>query len=441
MPAPDNDRVPHGDPASPGEPTSAGRRSPGTRRVVVTGVGVVASNGIGRDAFWSALVAGRSGIGPITLFDAAAFPSRIAGEVRDFDATKYLPHRDVLRTDRFVHFAMIAADEAVADAGFKVGAEAERVGVCVGTGMGGVPLLITTHDTLLREGPTTVSPYAMPGYLPNMAAGWISMRLGARGPIGSPTTACAAGSQAIGDAFRAIQRDDADVMLAGGTDALITPVIVGSFCGLRALSTRRNDEPTLASRPFDRDRDGFVIAEGAGILVLEEFEHARARGAPIQAELLGFGLTADASHPTAASLDGPTRAMTLALRDAGVDPRAVDYVNAHGTSTKHNDANETQALRQVFGAHPVAISSTKSMTGHMIGAAGAVEAIVCVLALQRGIAPPTINYDTPDPGCDLDYVPNRARQMDLRVAVSNSFAFGGVNSTLVFGQSAKSRRA
>jgi 3-oxoacyl-[acyl-carrier-protein] synthase II len=403
------------------------------RRVVITGVGVVAPNGIGVRQFWAALVASQSAIGPITLFDATRFASRIAGEVRDFVATKYLPHREVVRTDRFIQFAMIAADEAIAQSGLDTNAQPERFGVCIGTGMGGVHLLATTLDTLSREGPGTVSAYAMPGFLPNMAAGWVSIRLGARGPIGSPTTACAAGSQAIGDAFRAIQRGEADAMVAGGTDALVNPVFVGAFCSLRALSTR-NDDPMSASRPFDRDRDGFVIAEGAGMLVLEELSLARQRGATILAEICGYGITADASHPTTSTPDGPARAMSIALRDAGAEPREIDYINAHGTSTKHNDANETQAIRRVFGqaANDIAVSSTKSMTGHMIGAAGAVEAVVCVLAMQDGIVPATINLDRPDHGCDLDYVANAARKKEVRMAMSNSFAFGGINSSLIF---------
>jgi 3-oxoacyl-[acyl-carrier-protein] synthase II len=289
------------------------------------------------------------------------------------------------------------------------------------------------YDVLQREGPEAVSAYAMPGFLPNMAAGWVSMRTGARGPIGAASTACAAGNQAIGDAFRAIQRGDADAMLAGGTDALVHPVVVASFCALRALSTR-NDEPRRASRPFDKNRDGFVLAEGAGVLVLEELGVARARGAHAYAELVGYGLTADAHHPTAPSTDGPTRAMRLALADAGLAPEDVDYVNAHGTSTPHNDTNETHALKQVFGAHAgrLLVSSTKSMTGHLIGAAGAVEAIATALAVERDLIPPTINYETPDPACDLDYVPNHARRATVRAAISNAFAFGGANAILAF---------
>jgi 3-oxoacyl-[acyl-carrier-protein] synthase II len=402
------------------------------RRVVITGMGVVSPVGIGLDAFWSALVRGESGVGRITRFDPAGFASRIAAEVRGFDPLAYIPRRDVVRTDPFIHFALAAAREAVANAKLDIDAQPTRVGVSVGSSMGGIGLFVAAGDTLREEGPGLVSPYAMPGYLPHMAAGWLSMRTGARGPIGCPATACAAGAQAIGDALRAIQRGEADAMLAGGTDALIQPVVVACFSALRALSVR-NDDPTGASRPFDRERDGFVLGEGAGILVLEELEAARARGAHIHAELAGYGHTADAHHATAPSTDGPARAMAQALGDAGLRPADVDYINAHGTSTPHNDVNESRAIRQVFGAEAdrVAVSSTKSMTGHLNGAAGAVEAIATAMAIERGIAPPTINYRTPDPECDLDYVPNRARPMPIRAAMSNSFAFGGVNAILV----------
>jgi 3-oxoacyl-[acyl-carrier-protein] synthase II len=403
------------------------------RRVVVTGLGVVSPVGIGVDAFWDALLRGESGIGHITRFDPGRLPVRIAGEVRGFDPVAHLPRRDVVRTDAFIQYAMVAARQAVADAKLDLEDRGERVGVSLGSAMGGIPLLMAMYDVLQREGPEAVSAYAMPGFLPNMAAGWVSMRTGARGPIGAASTACAAGNQAIGDAFRAIQRGDADAMLAGGTDALVHPVVVASFCALRALSTR-NDEPRRASRPFDKNRDGFVLAEGAGVLVLEELGVARARGAHAYAELVGYGLTADAHHPTAPSTDGPTRAMRLALADAGLAPEDVDYVNAHGTSTPHNDTNETHALKQVFGAHAgrLLVSSTKSMTGHLIGAAGAVEAIATALAVERDLIPPTINYETPDPECDLDYVPNHARRATVRAAISNAFAFGGANAILAF---------
>jgi 3-oxoacyl-[acyl-carrier-protein] synthase II len=402
------------------------------RRVVVTGMGVVSPLGVGLDAFWDGLTHGRSGVRRITRFDPSPYPSQIAGEIPDFDAAAHLPRRDIVRTDVFIHYALISAQAALADSGVKIDGQNDRVGVSIGTGMGGVPLLLSSWDTLQREGMMGVSAYALPGSLPNMAAGWVSMRTGARGPIFSPTTACAASSQAVGDAFRTIQRGDADVMLAGGTDALIHPLVIAGFSSIRALSTR-NDAPTLASRPFDKDRDGFVLAEGAGILILEVLEAARARGARIYAEVLGYGLSADANHPTASSSDGPTRAMRLALADAKLGPEAVDYVNAHGTSTPLNDQHETEAIKAVFGDHArrLAVSSIKSMTGHLVGAAGGVEAIAPALALHHGVLPPTINYTTPDPACDLDYVPNQARRVPIRVAMSNSFAFGGTNSILV----------
>jgi 3-oxoacyl-[acyl-carrier-protein] synthase II len=405
------------------------------RRVVVTGMGVVSPLGVGIDAFWDGLTHGRSGVRRITRFDPSPYPSQIAGEIPDFDATAHLPRRDIVRTDVFIHYALISAQAALADSGVKIDGQNDRVGVSIGTGMGGVPLLLSSWETLRREGMAAVSAYALPGSLPNMAAGWVSMRTGARGPLFTPTTACAASSQAVGDAFRTIQRGDADVMLAGGTDSLIHPLVIAGFSSIRALSTR-NDAPTLASRPFDRDRDGFVLAEGAGVLVLETLEMARARGARIYAEVLGYGLSADANHPTASSSDGPARAMRLALADARLAPEAVDYVNAHGTSTQLNDQHETEAIKAVFGDHArrLAVSSIKSMTGHLVGAAGGVEAIATTLALHHGILPPTINYTTPDPACDLDYVPNQARRVPIRVAMSNSFAFGGTNAILVLGR-------
>ena len=405
------------------------------RRVVVTGMGVVSPLGLGINAFWDGLIHGRSGVRRISRFDPSPYPSQIAGEVPDFDAAAHLPRRDIVRTDVFIHYALISAQAALADSGVKIEGQNDRVGVSIGTGMGGVPLLLSSWETLRREGMAGVSAYALPGSLPNMAAGWVSMRTGARGPIFTPTTACAASSQAVGDAFRTIQRGDADVMLAGGTDSLIHPLVVAGFSSIRALSTR-NDAPALASRPFDRDRDGFVLAEGAGILVLETLEMARARGGRIYAEVLGYGVSADANHPTASSSDGPARAMRLALADAKLAPEDVDYVNAHGTSTQLNDQHETEAIKAVFGDHArrLAVSSIKSMTGHLVGAAGGVEAIATALALHHGILPPTINYTTPDPACDLDYVPNQARHVPIRVAMSNSFAFGGTNAILVLGR-------
>src|SRR5881397_2671899 len=402
------------------------------RRVVVTGLGVVSPIGIGVDAFWNHLTHGVSGVGRITKFDPAGLPSQIAAEIAGFDPEAYLPRRDVVRTDTFIHFALTASQQALADAKREPSAGDARMGVSIGTSLGGLPLVFKTYDGLLQEQMRGVNPYAMPGFLPNMAAGWVSMRAGARGPIACPTTACAAGAQAIGEAFRHIERDDADVMIAGGSDALISPLVVACFSALRALSIR-NDAPAEASRPFDKERDGFVLSEGAGIVVLEELEHARRRGSHVYAELAGYAVTADAHHPTAASTDGPGQAMAFALADAGVAPEQVDYINAHGTSTPLNDLNETRAIKHIFEAHAyrLAVSSTKSMTGHLLGAAGAVEAIATVLALEHGLLPPTINYTSPDPECDLDYVPNQSRHRNIGVAVSNSFGFGGVNVSLV----------
>jgi len=403
------------------------------RRVVITGLGVVSPLGVGVEVFWDSLTRGVPGVRRISRFDPSGLPSQMAGEIPNFDPLQYLPRRDVVRTDLFIQYALAAAQEAIADAKLRLEGQRDRVGVSVGSSVGGLPLLLRSYDQFLAEGSEGVSPYALPGLLPNMAAGWISMRAGARGPIAAAATACAAGNQAIGDAFRAIQRGEADAMLAGGTDALIHPIIIAGFCALRALS-RRNADPERASRPFDAGRDGFVLAEGAGVLVLEALDIAQERGAHVYAELVGYGVSADAHHPTAPSTEGPARAMSLALADAGLRPEDIDYVNAHGTSTPHNDINETRAIKEAFGshAHQLAVSSTKSMTGHLIGAAGAVEAIATALALERGLVPPTINYESPDPECDLDYVPNSARKARIRAAISNGFAFGGTNATLVF---------
>ena len=403
------------------------------RRVVITGLGVVSPLGVGVEVFWDSLTRGIPGVRRISRFDPSGLPSQVAGEIPNFDPLQYLARRDVVRTDLFIQYALAAAQEAIADAKLRLEGQRDRVGVSVGSSVGGLPLLLRSYDQFLAEGSEGVSPYALPGLLPNMAAGWISMRAGARGPIAAAATACAAGNQAIGDAFRAIQRGEADAMLAGGTDALIHPIIIAGFCALRALS-RRNADPERASRPFDAGRDGFVLAEGAGVLVLEALDIAQERGAHVYAELVGYGVSADAHHPTAPSTEGPARAMSLALADAGLRPEDIDYVNAHGTSTPHNDINETRAIKEAFGshAHQLAVSSTKSMTGHLIGAAGAVEAIATALALERGLVPPTINYESPDPECDLDYVPNSARKARIRAAISNGFAFGGTNATLVF---------
>ena len=403
------------------------------RRVVVTGLGVVSPVGIGVDTFWKQLTAGVSGVGRITKFDPAGLPSQIAAEVKGFDPEIYLPRRDVVRTDTFIHFALTATQEALADAKLQASSGDVRMGVSIGTALGGLPLVFKTYDGLLRDGMRGVNPYAMPGFLPNMAAGWVSIRTGARGPIACATTACAAGAQAIGDAARFIERNDADIMIAGGAEALISPFVIACFGALRALSTR-NEAPIEASRPFDKDRDGFVLGEGAGILVLEELEHARNRGCHIYAELAGYGTSADAYHATASSADGHARTMKLALADAHESPQNVHYINAHGTSTPQNDVNETSAIKEVFGPHAyeLAVSSTKSMIGHLLGAAGAVEALATVLALEHAVLPPTINYRSADSDCDLDYVPNEARSRGIGVAVSNSFGFGGVNASLVF---------
>ena len=405
------------------------------RRVVVTGMGVVTPLGIGARSLWEGLIAGRSGVERVTRFDPSRHRSQIAAEVRGFDPLAFMEKKEALRTDLFIQYALAAAAEAVADAGLKLpDSIGDRTGVIVGTGMGGLPKLMEAHDLLLAKGPERVIlPYLLTSLIPNMAAGWISMRFGLRGPNSSVSTACAAGSHAIGDAFRLIQRGDADVMLAGGGEALMTPIVFCGFDSLRALSAR-NDAPNRASRPFDAGRDGFVMGEGAGILVLEERGYALARGARIHAELCGYGMTADAHHPTAPAPEGEgaARAMALALADAGLRPEAVDYICAHGTSTPFNDANETLAIKRVFGARAgrLAVSSIKSMLGHLIGAAGAVAAIATVKALDEGLLPPTINYEVPDPQCDLDYVPNVARRAPVRVALVNAFAFGGTNAVL-----------
>ncbi len=406
------------------------------QRVVVTGVGVVAPNGIGIPQFWENITHGVSGIGPITRFDASRHDTQIAGEVRGFDPLQWIEKKDVRKMDMFIWFAIAAAQMAYDDAKLAVTDEnRERIGVLVGTGMGGIPALEDSHRTLLERGPGRISAFFIPSIITNLAAGQISMRFGIKGPNSCVSTACATGNHAIGDSLRAIQRGDVEVMLTGGTEAVITPLTIGGFSAMRALSTR-NAEPTRASRPFDKDRDGFVMSEGAGIMVLESLEHARRRGAKIYAELIGYGMSADAYHVAlpAPAGEGAVRAMRLALQDARVSPTDVEYINAHGTSTPAGDASESQAIKTLFGDHArsLAISSTKSMTGHLLGAAGGVESIITVLAIQHGILPPTINYETPDPECDLDYVPNTARPAALRTALTNSFGFGGTNASLVF---------
>jgi 3-oxoacyl-[acyl-carrier-protein] synthase II len=406
------------------------------RRVVVTGLGLVCPLGVGTEESWRALVEGRSGIGPITQFDASTYPTRIAGEVKGFDPEKFMEKREVRRNDRFIQLALAAADLAIKDAGIEMGREdPERVGVIVGSGMGGLATLEETHKVLLEKGVKRVSPFFIPSLIINLAPGQIALRHGMKGPNFSPVSACATGNHSIGDAAIYIQRGLAEVMVAGGAEATITPLGIGGFCAARAMS-ERNEAPERASRPFDRDRDGFVAAEGAGILVLEELERARRRGARIYAEVVGYGATCDASHITAPAPEGEggQRAMRMALRDAGLSPEQVGYVNTHGTSTPQGDVAECQAIKKVFGEHArrLATSSTKSMTGHMLGAAGGAESAISALVLHRGILPPTINVENQDPECDLDVVPNVARERRVDVVLSNSFGFGGTNAVLAF---------
>jgi len=404
-------------------------------RVAVTGIGVVSPIGTGKDRFWAALLEGRSGVGPITRFDASGFDTRIAAEVRDFDPTTWMDRKEARRNDRFVQFAYAACRMALEDAGFQITRRnAHRVGVMIGSGIGGAETWEEQHRTLLERGPGRVSPFFIPMIIINMASGVVSILLGAKGPNSAVVTACATGGNAIGDAARIIQRGEADAMLAGGSEATITPLSLAGFCAMKAMSTR-NDDPQRASRPFDAHRDGFVMGEGAGVVLLENLEQARRREAPIYGEIVGYGMSGDAYHITQPDpdADGAARSIWNALRDAGLEPSAVDYINAHGTSTPYNDRTETLAIKRVFGehAHKLAISSTKSMTGHLLGAAGGVELIACALALQHQTLPPTINYETPDPECDLDYVPNTARRADVSVVMSNAFGFGGHNAILV----------
>jgi 3-oxoacyl-[acyl-carrier-protein] synthase II len=409
------------------------------RRVVVTGIGLVTPIAIGTEETWQGLLAGKSGIGPITHFDHTAFATHFAGEVKNFDPTRWMSAREAKTVDAFIQYAIGAAALAVQDSGLEIKGEfAERVGCFVGAGLGGVTTIEATCKTLAEKGPRYgISPFFVPMIIVNLAPGQISIRHGAKGPNVSQVSACSTGAHAIGDAFRVIERGDADAMICGGTEATVTALGVGGFNSMRALSTR-NDAPEQASRPFDLDRDGFVIAEGAGIVVLEELEHAKKRGARIYAEMRGYGLNADAHHITspAPEGEGAQRCMKLALKDAKLEPRDIGYVNAHGTSTKINDATETHAIKSVFGdrARKLMVSSTKSMTGHMLGAAGGVETAICALTLARGMVPPTINYTTPDPECDLDYVPNTAREVRVDYALTNSFGFGGTNACLILGR-------
>ena len=407
-----------------------------TRRVVVTGVGLVSSLGVGTEVNWDALCAGDSGIASITRFDTADHSVRIAGEVKGFDPLQFVEKKDVKKMDIFIQYAIAAADFAVEDAKLEIEPEmASRVGVFIASGIGGFSTIEREHKALLKGGPRRLSPFFIPSSIINLAAGQVSIRFGAKGPNSATCTACSASAHAIGDAFEIVKRGDADVMIAGGSEAAITPLGVGGFAAMRALSTR-NDEPTRASRPFDRDRDGFIIGEGAGVIVLEEYERARARGASIHAELIGYGMSGDAFHVTAPSEtgDGAVRAMQAALASAACDPSQVNYVNAHGPSTPYNDKLETLAIKRVFGehAHEMAVSSTKSMTGHLLGAAGGLEAGITALTVKRQMIPPTINLENPDPDCDLDYVAGSTRNQSIDYALSNSFGFGGTNAVLLF---------
>ena len=407
-----------------------------TRRVVVTGVGLLTPLGIGTESSWEAIRAGKSGIGPITQFDASAFSCRIAGEVKGFDPSAYIEKKEIKKMGRFIQFAIAAAEFALKDSGLAIAPEdAERVGVYIGSGIGGFEVIEREHQTLIEHGPRRISPFFIPATIINLASGYVSIRSGAKGPNSATATACTTSAHSIGDSFRLIQHDDADAMICGGTEACITPMGVGGFAAMRALSTR-NDEPQRASRPWDKDRDGFVVGEGAGILVLEELEFARRRGARILAEIVGYGMSADAFHVTAppSNGDGAYRVMRNGMRDAGIEPNAIDYVNAHGTSTDVGDRAETMAIKRAFGEHAgkVAVSSTKSMTGHLLGGAGGLEAGITVMAIRDQIAPPTMNLENPDEGCDLDYVPLRARPMKIDYALSNSFGFGGTNGCLIF---------
>jgi 3-oxoacyl-[acyl-carrier-protein] synthase II len=398
---------------------------------------MLTSVGIGTEPVWQAIRSGQSGIGPITAFDATEFSCRIAGEVKGFDPANYIEKKEIKKMGRFIQLAIAAADFALQGSGFKVpdSEEAERTGVYIGSGIGGFEVIEREHKILLEKGPSRISPFFIPATIINLASGCVSIRTGAKGPNSATATACTSGAHAIGDSFRLIQRGDADVMICGGAEAAITPMSIGGFAAMRALS-QRNDEPERASRPWDRDRDGFVAGEGSGILILEEYEHAVLRGAPLLAELVGYGMSGDAYHITSPSEDGDGgfRVMRNALKDAGIEPHQIQYVNAHGTSTQVGDRIETVALKRLFGEHArkVAISSTKSMTGHLLGGAGGLEAGITIMAIRDQIAPPTINYECPDSECDLDYVPNHARPMPIEYALSNSFGFGGTNGCLIF---------
>ncbi|MFH1495705.1 MAG: beta-ketoacyl-ACP synthase II [Pseudomonadota bacterium] len=404
------------------------------RRVVITGLGAVSPVGIGVGETWSNIVAGKSGIARITRFDASAFASQIAGEVKNFDVTQFLSAKEARRMDIFIHYGMVAGMEAFKDSGLEVTAEnADRIGVNIGSGIGGLPMIEDTHNTYLEGGPRKISPFFIPGTIINMISGNLSIMFGLKGPNIAVVTACTTGLHAIGIGARTIAYGDADVMVCGGAESSVSPLAVGGFASAKALSSR-NDDPETASRPWDKGRDGFVLGEGAGVLVLEEYEHAKARGARIYAELAGFGMSGDAYHMTAPDTDGPRRSMVNALRDAGVNPDEVNYVNAHGTSTPLGDKNETEAIKLAFGdaAHKLVVNSTKSMTGHLLGGAGGLESVLTTLAVHHQISPPTINIFEQDPECDLDYCANTAREMMIDVALKNNFGFGGTNGSLVF---------
>ena len=404
------------------------------RRVVVTGLGAITPVGIGVSETWKNIVAGKSGITRISKFDASAFACQVAGEVNGFDVAQYMPAKDARRMDVFMHYGLVAGMEAFKDSGLVVTEQnADRIGVCISSGIGGLPMIEDTHNDYLNGGPRKISPFFIPGTIINMISGNLSIMYGLKGPNFSVVTACTTGTHSIGESARIIEYGDADVMIAGGAEATVCPLAVGGFSSARALSTR-NDDPATASRPWDKDRDGFVMGEGAGVLVLEEYEHAKARGAKIYAELSGYGMSADAYHMTAPSTDGPRRSMVNALRNAGLNPDQVSYVNAHGTSTPLGDKNESEAIKLAFGdyAKKLVVSSTKSMTGHLLGGAGGIESLFCVLAIHDQVVPPTINIFEQDPECDLDYCPNIARNMKIDVAVNNNFGFGGTNGSLVF---------
>ena len=404
------------------------------RRVVITGLGIISPVGIGVSSVWQNIVAGKSGITKITHFDAGAMAAQIAGEVKDFDVTQFLSAKDARRMDRFIHFGLVAGMEAFKDSGLEVSEQnAERIGVNIGSGIGGLPMVEDTHNDYLAGGPRKISPFFIPGTIINMISGNLSVMYGLKGPNLAMVSACTTGTHCIGESARIIEYGDADVMIAGGSEATLCALAVGGFSSARALSTR-NDDPATASRPWDKDRDGFVMGEGAGVLVLEEYEHAKARGARIYAELTGYGMSGDAYHITSPNSDGPKRSMLNALRNAGLNPSDVQYVNAHGTSTPLGDKNETEAIKLAFGDHArkLVVNSTKSMTGHLLGGAGGVESVFCALAVHHQISPPTINIFEQDPECDLDYCANVARDMKIDVAMNNNFGFGGTNGTLVF---------